>query len=100
MQDGRSSCCYRSRTVRRRTNVLRTDSRAQYKCDGLLFRTTRLNRDLFDSLLDELRPFIERRTDRHDAIPADTQLLVALGFYASGGFQWLAGILTSWHIPT
>lgn len=59
--------------------------------DALLFQTTRLTRELFDTLLEELRPQLQRATLRHDAIPADTQLLVALGFYASGGFQWLAG---------
>lgn len=38
-------------------------------------------------LCEELRPVIERATNRSHAIPCHTQVLVALGLYTSGGFQ-------------
>lgn len=59
--------------------------------NAVLLHTTRMSRQLFNELTEELRPHLERQTNRHQAIPVDTQLFVALGFYASGGFQWLSG---------
>ncbi|CAL4091778.1 unnamed protein product [Meganyctiphanes norvegica] len=38
-------------------------------------------------ITDELRPYLERTTERGHAIPAVTQVLAALRFYASGTFQ-------------
>jgi hypothetical protein len=59
--------------------------------DRYLMQTTRLTRGLFMEVLDAIEPQLTRETQRSNALPADTQLLIALGFYASGGFQWLSG---------
>ncbi|KAG7174112.1 putative nuclease HARBI1 [Homarus americanus] len=42
-------------------------------------------------LCEELRPSIERPTNRSHAIPCHTQVLVALGFYTSGNLQSSVG---------
>lgn len=59
--------------------------------DRYLLQTTRLSRDLFEEVLGMIGPQLERQTMRSNALPIDTQLIIALGFYASGGFQWLSG---------
>jgi hypothetical protein len=59
--------------------------------DRYLLQITRLRRDLFEDILGMIGPQLARQTMRANALPADTQLLIALGFYASGGFQWLSG---------
>lgn len=59
--------------------------------DQYLYQTTRLSRPLFMYLVHILTPTLQRRTRRREAVPVDTQLLVALGFYASGGYQWATG---------
>jgi hypothetical protein len=56
-----------------------------------LHTNTRLNRATFFYVLDLLREDLERQNERNNAIPPDTQLLVALSFLASGCFQWVAG---------
>lgn len=65
--------------------------RAADLSDGYLLQTTRLGRALFNEVLERIRPDLARQTQRSNALPEDTQLLIALGFYASGGFQWLSG---------
>ena len=59
--------------------------------DRYLLQITRLSRALFNEVLDLIGPDLERPTKRSNALAPDTQLLIAFGFYASGGFQWLSG---------
>lgn len=59
--------------------------------DRYLLQISRLTRNLFEEVLGMIGPQLERQTMRSNALPTDTQLLIALGFYASGGFQWLSG---------
>lgn len=68
---------------------------ARYRLDQLsdhiIYTNTRFTRELIEFMLTFLRPILERPTHRKGAIDADTQLLVALSYFASGGFQWAAG---------
>lgn len=59
--------------------------------DRYLLQTTRLSRDLFHEVLTLIEPQLMRQTLRANALAPDTQFIIALGFYASGGFQWLSG---------
>lgn len=60
--------------------------------DRIIHQETRLSRQLFDYVLELLRADLEHPTHRSEALDADTQLLTALAFYASGGFQWAVGM--------
>jgi len=59
--------------------------------DDELFQSTRFTRLAVKELLHLLQADIERPTHRHHAVPAESQLLAALQFYASGSFQWMVG---------
>ena len=57
--------------------------------DKDLRKCTRLPRALFNQVLTLLRPKLERNTHRSEALTADTTLLIACTFFASGGEQWI-----------
>jgi DDE superfamily endonuclease len=59
--------------------------------DKDLRKSTRLPRALFNQVLTLLRPKLERDTLRSEALTADTTLLIACTFFATGGEQWLVG---------
>ncbi|KAH0819249.1 hypothetical protein GEV33_003542 [Tenebrio molitor] len=58
-----------------------------------LFQKTRLDRRVFNYVLEVLTPSLERNTrrGRYEHLTPTHKLYVALQFYASGGFQWLVG---------
>jgi hypothetical protein len=58
-----------------------------------LFQKTRLDRRVFNYVLEVLTPSLERNTrrGRYEHLTPTHKLYVALEFYASGGFQWLVG---------
>ena len=59
--------------------------------DDQVLHITRLPRSAVIELLNMIGADIEHSTQRSHAIPAETQLLAALQFYASGSFQWMVG---------
>lgn len=59
--------------------------------DDAVFQMARFPRHDVVALCDMLRLDLERKTARSRPIPVDTQVLAALGFYASGSFQWVLG---------
>ncbi|XP_050726940.1 putative nuclease HARBI1 [Eriocheir sinensis] len=59
--------------------------------DDLLLTHYRLPRHEILQLCEEIGPHIHRPTNRAQAIPVHTQVLVALRFYASGKFQNVVG---------
>jgi len=69
------------------TNPLKIDELS----DEELFQSTRFTRPAVRELLHLIHDDIERPTHRHHAVPAESQLVAALQFYASGSFQWMIG---------
>ena len=59
--------------------------------DEEIFQTTRFPRIAVEQLHEMLRGDIEHPTARSNAVPAETQLLAALQFFATGSFQWMVG---------
>jgi len=59
--------------------------------DDDIFQTTRFTRVAVRELLHLIGGDVERPTHRHHAISAESQLLAALQFYASGSFLWMLG---------
>ena len=72
--------------------------------DQELIRHYRFPRCELIRLIEELEPFLQRRTRRSHAIPTRTQVLMALRIYASGSFQHVIGDVSgmwfSWIILT
>jgi hypothetical protein len=58
-----------------------------------LFQKTRLDRRVFNYVLEVITPSLERNTrrGRYEHLTPTHKLYVALQFYALGGFQWLVG---------
>ena len=59
--------------------------------DEEIFQTTRSPRIAVEQLHEMLRGDIEHPTARSNAVPAETQLLAALQFFATGSFQSMVG---------
>ena len=68
--------------------------------DEEMFQTTRFTRPAVKELLQLIGDDIERPTHRHHAVSAESQLLAALQFYASGSFQWMVGRSCSMSQPS
>ena len=69
------------------TNPLKIDELS----DEELLQSTRFTRPAVRELLHLIHDDIERPTHRHHAVPAESQLVATLQFYASGSFQWMLG---------
>ena len=67
--------------------------------DEELLRHYRFPRRELVQIIDELQPYLQRRTTRVSAIPAHTQVLVALRFFASGSFQNVVGDVCGRFLP-
>lgn len=74
----------KQRQFRERDNPLELE-------DNVLLQKYRFPRHVIFSLIEKLKPFIERKTLRNKAIPPHLQVLVALRFFASGSFQNVTG---------
>lgn len=74
----------RQRQFRDRENPLELE-------DNVLMQKYRFPRHVIHSLIENLKPFISRKTVRNSAIPSHLQVLVALRFFASGSFQNVTG---------
>lgn len=80
--------------------ALRRERRIRNRLDPLsvsdeeLISQYRLPRQELTRLIEELEPYLQRRTRRAHAIPTCTQVLLALRMYASGSFQQVIGDIT------
>ena len=59
--------------------------------DNELLKHYKFPRHELIQLIEELDPFLQRRTRRSHAIPTRTQVLLALRIYGSGSFQHVIG---------
>jgi len=75
------------RSRREGSNALSLDDLS----DSDLIQSTRFPRAAVTELCQLIADDLVRPTARSYAMPADTQLLTALQFYASGSFQWMVG---------
>ena len=76
-----------SRTRRQVCNAVSLDELT----DSEIIQATRLPRYAFTELCHLIADDLVRSTARSYALPAETQLLAALQFYATGSFQWMVG---------
>ena len=61
--------------------------------EKILYQQTRLNREVFNFVLDLLTPYLtpNTRKGRYQHLTPMQKLYVALQFYATGSYQWLVG---------
>ncbi|KAG0712129.1 putative nuclease HARBI1 [Chionoecetes opilio] len=81
----------RERRLRDRLDLLALSDRD-------LLENYRFPRHDLIELIQELEPALGRRTRRANAIPTQTQVLVALRFFASGSFQNIVGDIGGTHV--
>ena len=84
----------RERVFRDRTNPF--DSLE----DTELYSRYRFRRNELLEMVHEIKPEIEHRTRRNEAVSAENQFLTALRFYATGAFQELVGDSQGIHKST
>ena len=79
--------------------ALRRERRIRDRLDPLalndreLLKNYKFPRHELIRLIEELDPFLQRRTRRSHAVPTRTQVLLTLRIYASGSFQHVIGDL-------